>query len=250
MLTKTIGQLSAATSIADADLFEIEQSGISKYGSVALLVEGVVATTAESLLGTSNSVLMTPIQVREAVNANNSAPIYACRAWVKFDGTTTSSSISATYTRASGSTTVVVTATAHGCITGNVQYLDFTSGTASDNSYIVTYVDDDTFNVTTIASTLTSGNVTIKRSPMSASGNVNNVSYNVATAGTYFINYAVEMPNADYSMAGMAHGSGASVGRMVDIDNAVAPTEQSTKVFVLTDAGTLAESITSIQVVC
>lgn len=38
MASKTIGQLDAATSVALADLIEIEQSGVSKYASVDLLL--------------------------------------------------------------------------------------------------------------------------------------------------------------------------------------------------------------------
>ena len=102
MLTKTIGQLSAAASITTADYVEIEQGGASKYGTVTQLVAGIVATSAQTLLGSVNTAVLTPATLRAGINAENAAPIYACRAWCRFDGTTTSSSLTAAYTRASG----------------------------------------------------------------------------------------------------------------------------------------------------
>ena len=61
----------------------------------------------------------------------------------------------------SGTTTLTVTSSGHKLKTGDVIYLDFTSGTATDGSFTVTVVDANTFTVTTTSAT-TSGNVTIK----------------------------------------------------------------------------------------
>ena len=47
MAGKTIGQLTAATSITTADKIEIEQDGSSKYGTVSLLAEKVVVGYVE-----------------------------------------------------------------------------------------------------------------------------------------------------------------------------------------------------------
>lgn len=47
------------------------------------------ATSAEAIAGTSNTVAITPLQLRNGLNASGSAPIYACRAWVSFNGTGT-----------------------------------------------------------------------------------------------------------------------------------------------------------------
>jgi hypothetical protein len=47
------------------------------------------ASTAEAVAGTSNTVAITPLRMREGFNASGSAPVYACRAWVNFDGSTT-----------------------------------------------------------------------------------------------------------------------------------------------------------------
>lgn len=48
-----------------------------------------VATTGEAQAGTSNVVFITPLRMREGFNASGSAPVYACRAWVNFNGTGT-----------------------------------------------------------------------------------------------------------------------------------------------------------------
>lgn len=200
MLTATIGQLSSASSLSTADYIEIEASGVSKKADISMIGDALTSTSAQSAAGSSNDVFITPATLRAGINAETAAPIYACRAWAQYDAGTTSSSISATYSRASGSTTILITATAHGCISGNVQYLDFTTGTASDGSYVVTVLDANTFNVTTIASTATSGNVTLKRCVIKGSGNISSVVY--ATTGGQIINYAVPMNSSNYSIVG------------------------------------------------
>ena len=69
---------------------------------------------------------------------------------------------SGTYAQ-TGSTTLTLTATAHGWKTGDSVYLNFTSGTAADGQFTVTKVDADTFTITTTSAT-TSGNVRISAS--------------------------------------------------------------------------------------
>jgi hypothetical protein len=59
-----------------------------------------------------------------------------------------------------GSTTCTVTIANHGLSNGDVVGLNFTSGTAVDDSYTVSNVTTNTFTVTT-ASLTTSGNVTL-----------------------------------------------------------------------------------------
>jgi hypothetical protein len=59
-----------------------------------------------------------------------------------------------------GTTTCTVTIANHGLVTGTRVYLDFTSGTATDNTYEVTVVDANSFTVT-VTSATTSGNVTM-----------------------------------------------------------------------------------------
>ena len=45
-----------------------------------------LASQAEAQAGTDDTKVITPLRVRDALNASGSAPIYACRAWVNFDG--------------------------------------------------------------------------------------------------------------------------------------------------------------------
>jgi len=48
-----------------------------------------IASTAEAQAGTNNTNVITPLRMREGFNASGSAPVYACRAWVSFNGTGT-----------------------------------------------------------------------------------------------------------------------------------------------------------------
>lgn len=47
------------------------------------------ASSAENAAGTVENKAVDPLGIREAFNASGSAPIYACRAWVNFNGTGT-----------------------------------------------------------------------------------------------------------------------------------------------------------------
>lgn len=59
-----------------------------------------------------------------------------------------------------GTTVCTVTIVNHGLSNGDKVYLNFTSGTSLDESYVVSNVTADTFTVT-VASATTSGNVTM-----------------------------------------------------------------------------------------
>ena len=48
-----------------------------------------LASQAEAETGTDNTKVMTPLRLRNALNATGTAPTYACRAWVNFQGTGT-----------------------------------------------------------------------------------------------------------------------------------------------------------------
>jgi hypothetical protein len=61
-----------------------------------------------------------------------------------------------TYARAD--TTITVTITGHGLVTGTRIYIEFTSGAATTNSYTVTVATEDTFTIVDTASGATSGN--------------------------------------------------------------------------------------------
>lgn len=48
-----------------------------------------IATSAEAIAGTDTARAITPAGLRSALNASGSAPVFACRAWVNFNGTGT-----------------------------------------------------------------------------------------------------------------------------------------------------------------
>jgi hypothetical protein len=125
------------------------------------------------------------------------ATAYGCRAWVNFDGTSNTANLTGTYSQTG--TTVTVTITDHGYITGNRAFLDFTSGTAVDGTYEVTVTDANTFTVTQ-ASRTTSGNVTDRRNTIRGSGNVTSIADN--GLGLYTINFTTAMPDINYAVSG------------------------------------------------
>jgi len=48
-----------------------------------------VASPAEAIAGTDDTKILTSLKLRNGLNASGSAPVYACRAWVNFNGTGT-----------------------------------------------------------------------------------------------------------------------------------------------------------------
>lgn len=44
-------------------------------------------TDAEAIAGIDDSKFLSPAKLRKALNANGNSPIFACRAWVNFNGT-------------------------------------------------------------------------------------------------------------------------------------------------------------------
>ena len=57
--------------------------------AVAALASTTFASSAENAAGTVENKAIDPLGIREAFNASGSAPVYACRAWVNFNGTGT-----------------------------------------------------------------------------------------------------------------------------------------------------------------
>jgi hypothetical protein len=60
-----------------------------KQAITANVVPPTIASTAEAQAGTNNTNVITPLRMREGFNASGSAPVYACRAWVNFNGSGT-----------------------------------------------------------------------------------------------------------------------------------------------------------------
>jgi Collagen triple helix repeat (20 copies) len=179
----------------------------------------VGTTGAQVLQFGTNSTVQASVDTNGDFSFNSGygsvATAYGCRAWVNFDGTSNTANISGTYARTSPSTTVTVTATAHGLVAGNTVYLDFTTGTAVDGTYTVVTATTNTFTVTTAASTTTSGNVTILQNPIRASGNVSSIA-DLAT-GNWGINFTTAIVDANYAVSAsteLTSSDTASVGVM------------------------------------
>ena len=47
-----------------------------------------IATSEQAIAGTDDATIVSPLKLRNGLNASGNAPIYACRAWVNFNGTT------------------------------------------------------------------------------------------------------------------------------------------------------------------
>ena len=165
---------------------------------------GVVftATGVGTGTGTATTNIWASAALTNQVTGTGSAPYYAPRAWVNFNGTAsgTFAGGASTVTRASGSTTcTVTTATAHGLTTGNQVYA--ASGVVA-GIYIITVTSTTQFTFTTAATTaLTAVAITFNFRSIRASGNVNSVAYN--GTGDYAVNFTVPLPDADYAVNGI-----------------------------------------------
>jgi hypothetical protein len=183
--------------------FRVKDAGVTaaKLAATLDLSTKTVTLPDDSVTNDMLSLSANDGEIKKAINADNAPPIYACRAWVNFDGQT-AANLGGNYTRTG--TDVTITATAHGLIVGNVVRLDFTGGSptsAADGTYTVTQVDDaNTFHVTTSASgTSSGGTVDLLRRSIRGSGNVGSVTY-LNAAGQYVINFSVAMPDGNYAV--------------------------------------------------
>jgi LysM repeat protein len=90
--------------------------------------------------------------------------------------------ITGTYNVPGSTVCTVTTSTAHGLTTGNRVWLDFTSGTSTDNTYTVTVTSTVAFTVA-VTSATTSGNVTVYGQPLMEIDITNSVPVNVTVPG-------------------------------------------------------------------
>jgi hypothetical protein len=109
----TSGTTGLVTGGGDTGVLEIQTNGVTAATVDADQVfnfvnpptgvpTATIASTAEAEAGTNNTNFITPLRMREGFNASGSAPVYAARAWVNFNGTTTTPTI-----RASGNVSSV-----------------------------------------------------------------------------------------------------------------------------------------------
>jgi hypothetical protein len=90
--------------------------------------------------------------------------------------------ISGTYNVPGSTTCTVTTSTAHGLTTGERVWLDFTSGSSTDNVYSVTVTTTTAFTVT-VTSATTSGNVRVYAQALMEVDITNSVPVSVAIPG-------------------------------------------------------------------
>lgn len=97
--TVTASSSGSVTFVVPATLGVQTASGRLYYGeinasSMNLTGRGYLAgtaTQAEAEAGTDNTLIMTPLRVRNSLSATGTAPIFAARAWVNMDGTPSAS---------------------------------------------------------------------------------------------------------------------------------------------------------------
>lgn len=218
-VTKRVAASVVRGDIANANVSATAAIAHSKLASIpsgqVLLGNASNVPTATALTGdvTVSSTGVTTISAGSVITADiadaavtapklsgaqtGSAPIYGVRAWVNFDGTATNN-LTGTYSQSG--TTVTVTATAHGHIVGNRIYVDITSGTGVDGWYTITSVpNSNSFTYTAGTSLTTSGNFTLLRRNIRASGNINSVAYTPTQAATYAVNFSTAMPDGSYA---------------------------------------------------
>jgi len=118
-----------------------------------------------SLIPTAVGNATNVLDVDSALTDTSISGAYIDEIWLRFakerniflDATTPGSG---TYSQ-SGTTSVVVTLANHNLKVGQSVYLDYTSGTAVDETVTVTAITSTTFTVTSAASLTTSGNVNV-----------------------------------------------------------------------------------------
>jgi hypothetical protein len=130
-----IGTSSPGSKLAVAGVIESTTGGVKFPDGTTQTTAATVtiASTAEAEAGTNNTNFITPLRMREGFNAGGSAPVYACRAWVNFDGGTSPATI-----RASGNVSSV-TRSATGRFT-----INFATAMPDENYSIVGSLQRDT----------------------------------------------------------------------------------------------------------
>lgn len=81
------GTPTAPTAAAGTNTTQIATTAFVKAEADAVAVS--FASSAENAAGTVEGKAVDPLGIREALNASGSAPVFACRAWVNFNGTGT-----------------------------------------------------------------------------------------------------------------------------------------------------------------
>ena len=174
--------------------------GVSGNPVIAVLnlTMAMIATASKRLSGSGGSgvtddQIASAAWVREAVfgylNVTGAAPAFAARALVNFNGMP----LTGTYARVGN--TVTVTMPGHGMSTGMKAGLTPTSGGATEDNFVVTVVDANTFTYTDPVSGNTSGNIR-RNTFMRGWGNVLYLLDH--GVGEYSVFFTTAMPDANY----------------------------------------------------
>ena len=164
------GATLAAMKITAAYLLTTVAGSLSTTVTLTAALDSGFTTNVQTFTGAqAYAVNFRYVKVRIAVTATDDKGIAELSNFtVKLDTKLKSQTgnINAISQRQSGTysqtgTTITVSATAHGWVTGNQVRLDFLSGTATDDVYTLVSHTTDTFTVTSATSTSTSGNVDI-----------------------------------------------------------------------------------------
>jgi hypothetical protein len=171
-------------------------------GTVGLTIDASQAATFAGAVTTTGAITATggiAGDLKFNSGYGSVAVAYGCRAWANIDGVNTGTFAggTSTVTRVAGSTTATVTTTtAHGLITGNFVYA--ASGVVA-GLYTVTKISDTSFSFITVATTaLTAASITFTVSPIRGAGNISSVAR--SGTGQYAVNFAIAMPDANYSV--------------------------------------------------
>jgi hypothetical protein len=132
---------------------------------------------------------------------------------VNFNGSV-ANDIACTFVRVGTTVTVTLNSGTHPLVAGNRVYLNFASG-VTDGVYTINSVPNtSSFIVTSAASGSASGAVTVQGRQIRAGANINYVSF-IGT-GNFIVNFAIPMPDADYTVISSASAS-------ISIDASPAP---------------------------
>jgi hypothetical protein len=147
--------------------------------------------------------------VKTAINASGDAPIYACRAWVNFNGVAVGSGTSYAYTVVSN--VLTVTHAGHSRSIGDSVAVYVPVGTANLQFGLITVITTDTWSFVT-PDPDTSGTLTYIVGGIRGSGNVSSVTD--SGAGNYRVNFTTALP-ANYSVTGMTKQDQAGDGSIM-----------------------------------
>lgn len=166
-LAVTSGGTGAITQTgAQATLGVPSTSGSGASGTWPINISGNATNATTANTATTATTATSAVTADKLSNATGSAPAYAARAWVNFNGTAapaTSVAISGTYASPT-STTMTININNHGLAAGQSAVLNFTSGTAVDGTYtVLSVINANSFTIAYGSAIITSGNVNLVR---------------------------------------------------------------------------------------